>query len=129
MQDHEDDYGGPDRRKYPRLRAAVVEYSPVGEEDTKEMSFTKDVGAGGICIIVSENIEQDAVLSLKIYLPDSEDAIDAMGKVVWVRESEFLKAKARNKDKKHYDLGLEFVEIEEKDREKIYHYVRNPSSE
>lgn len=125
MQDQNNEYPGEERRKYPRLSAAVVEYFPVGKEESTETSFTRDVGAGGICIIVSERIEKDTILALKIYLPDIDTPIEAKGKVVWINESSFLRTKASKKG--HYDLGIEFVTLGEKDREKIYHYVRNPS--
>jgi len=125
MRDKNEEYGGPERRKYPRLSAAVVEYAPVGKEELQEMSFTRDVGAGGICIVVGEEIQKETILALKIYLPDNNNPIIAKGKVVWIRRSSFLERRAGKKE--YYDLGMEFVALDEKDREKIYHYVRNPS--
>ncbi len=124
MQNQGDKDTRTERRKYKRVYAAFVEYSCIGEDTLKEIaSFTEDVSAGGICILASEEKEKDTLLSLKIYLPDRKDPIEAKGKVVWTRPSSFLKTK----EKKHYDLGIEFVEIDEEDRKSILKYASRHS--
>jgi len=114
-----DKYGGPERRRYPRLPGTLVEYFPIGEIAAKKTSFTENISPVGVRLLVDEEIKINALLSLKIYLPGSKDAIEAKGRIVWTRLSSFL---SRGK-RKHYDLGMEFVEIDESDREKIWQYV------
>ena len=125
MKPTKDEYGGKERRKYPRIQATFVEYSVIGEVASKEISsFTEDVSAGGICILSCEKIETDSLLSLKIYLPDGGGPIEAKGKVAWAGVSTFLSMEGR----KHYDLGIEFIQIDEKDRLRIYKYTSERSS-
>ena len=107
-----------ERRRYPRIHASYVEYTAVKGTDLKK-SFTENVCPGGICFLVDEKVRKRTILFLKIYLPVLKYAIEAKGRVVWVRESAFLSVKKR----KHYDLGVELIEIEESDREKIWDYV------
>ena len=116
-------YTGIERRKYPRIHATFVEYSPIGEIIPQKKSFTENVGPGGICFLVDEEIKLKTHLSLKIYLPDSQEVIEAKGKVVWTKASSFLSVGKGN----HYDLGLEFVEIDEYDQQRIWQYIEKHS--
>ena len=108
-----------ERRKFPRLNAVVnVEYSIIGEGPLKYTESTKNIGAGGICLIVYEEIKINTLLSLKFFLPDSNEPIQAKGRVVWKGEFSISSDQIRR-----YDLGIEFVEIGEEDRERISKYV------
>jgi len=108
-----------EKRKFPRLRIDTnVEYSIVGKESLQNVNSTKNISAGGICIIVYENIEIAAVLSLKIYLPANNIPIHTKGRVAW--KSEF---KIGSDSKSCYDVGIEFLDINEDDRRKIFQYV------
>lgn len=116
------DYNGVERRHYPRLRSAVIEYSFMDKESPEEAAFTRDVGAGGISIIVNEKIELEVLLILKIYLPDYNDPVKAKGKVVWRQESAFKLPQTTR-----YDIGIEFFEISDEDKQKISEYVGKPA--
>lgn len=116
-------FSGTERRKYLRLRASIVEYTPIGKTTEKELTFTENIGAGGIRILASEVLEVDTLLSLKIYLSSSQAPIEAKGKVVWVADSSFLDKKGR----KHYDVGIEFVGIGDNDRRAILKYTKRHS--
>ena len=112
-QPREGKYTGGERRKYLRLHAATIEYSIIGKAALSETSFAKDIGAGGVCIFISEEMETGTLLSLSIYLPNVEEPIKAKGKVIWKRLSSFLSGQ----EKKHYDTGVEFLEIDDNDRD------------
>ncbi|MCM8824320.1 MAG: PilZ domain-containing protein [Candidatus Omnitrophica bacterium] len=107
-----------ERRRFLRLNVSVcVEYSILGEEEVKS-DFTHDIGGGGICLIVYDNIiEENTILKLSIHLPDDTKPIKALGRVVWQRAipSTVLR----------YDLGIEFIEISPEDRQRISEYVIN----
>ena len=65
-----------ERRRFPRLDASVgIEYSILGKAPLKETAFTKNISAGGICLIVYEKIEVNTILSLRINLCDNSDII------------------------------------------------------
>ena len=117
MEPEKNDYSGIDRRLYQRLPASIVEYSLVSEGAKEKSSFAKDVSLGGVCILISEKIELNTILSLKIYLPTYKTPVEAKGIVVWMKKSGYL-----NPKDKHYDIGVKLIEIEENDRDKIYEY-------
>jgi c-di-GMP-binding flagellar brake protein YcgR len=116
-----DKWEGQERRRYPRLKGATVEYIPIGKASPKEMSFTEDISAVGIRILASENIDIDIVLLLKIYLPHYSEPVKAKGRVVWTRQSRFLRRDDRKAE--HYDIGIEFMEISDDDQSKICQYT------
>ena len=74
---------------------------------------------GGISAIVKKNIKLFAPVDLEIDLMDMEEHVFCEGKVVWsVRRKDSVKRKAS-----YYDIGIEFNNIEEKDRERIVKVV------
>jgi len=112
-------YTGVERRRYPRLRASIVEYYPIENSSAKEITFTENLGGGGICFLASEKLQVGTMIFLKIYLPIASQPILAKGRVVWTKESSFLDSRNRQS----YDLGVEFIEIDEEDRKKILDYT------
>jgi Tfp pilus assembly protein PilZ len=78
----------------------------------------KNISAAGICIVVDEDLEIGAILSLRVYLPDNDAPIYTKGRVIW--KSEF---KIGYGSKPSYDIGVEFLEIDDEDKDKIFQYV------
>ena len=110
------DYYGLERRKYPRINA-LVKYAVIDAENADKASGVRNISAGGIAIFAKEAIAMDTTLSLSISLPDKTD-FGAKAKVVW---SEEIKV-SWDEDIK-YELGVEFIDIKESDRERILKYV------
>ncbi|MDD2866077.1 MAG: PilZ domain-containing protein, partial [Candidatus Omnitrophica bacterium] len=76
-------------------------------------------------IFVNERIEADTLLLITVYLLDGSTPIEVKGKVVWVRPSVFVMAK----DRQHYDIGVDYVEISDDDRERLVYYTSKYSHE
>jgi len=70
----EDNYQGSERRNYPRHKATVlvdpfdVSYVVVGKKDSKDTCLTQDISAGGVCLIVNEELAIDTIVLLTINL-------------------------------------------------------------
>lgn len=107
---------GRERRKYPRVSGSVIEYSYVGVDQYRITAFVKDISVGGVCIYVHENIEANTPLQLYIHLFGSEKPMETNGRVVWKRNSQFLKC---------YDLGIQFEEISSTDRARLERYIQS----
>ena len=109
-----------EKRQFPRLNVSVdVEYKILEKELSPEkVTFTRNIGAGGICLIVYEKIAIGSILALRINLKDANCVIETKGRVVW---SEYFTMSADSRDR--YDLGIEFMDINESDRQKISQYV------
>jgi len=107
-----------ERRQFVRLNFLVdVVYHKV--PPVEKLSLAKNISTGGICLIVYEELKEQDTLDLEIYLPKDKTAIQAKGRVTWVKEfiiGDIPKGK-------RYDVGIEFLEIDKNDLEKINKYV------
>ena len=115
------EWTGDERRRFPRLKGATVEYFAIGKASPREMSFTEDISAVGIRILSSDELAIDTILLLKIYLPHCSGPVEAKGRVVWTRQSRFLRKEGQPGT--HFDLGVEFVEISDEDQRKVCQYT------
>ena len=115
------EYNGPERRRYPRLKAALIEYSLL-DNNLQELSFTKDVSIGGVCIILADEIPLNTILSLNIYLPNHNNPIHLKGKVVWRERSSY-----HTPSRTYYNVGIEFIDIDDETKQLINNYIQNPS--
>ena len=110
-----------EKRKFPRLpltvkvKYEVLKVSPLREEENQ----SKNVSAGGICLVLREKINIGALLRLKLSLQGEVNFIIVKGKVVWVEEFSV-------NDYKAYDCGIEFVDVGPQNQEDISRYLIAP---
>ena len=67
-----------------------------------------------MCITTYAELKQNDKIRIQLTLPAKKD-INCLGKVAWVRKIE--------KERVSYDIGIEFVEIDEKDRNEIHTFT------
>ncbi|MFC1514840.1 PilZ domain-containing protein [Candidatus Omnitrophota bacterium] len=104
------------RRKYRRIDAELlVEYSLEGKPSRKAKlkTYTKNVGARGMCFSVDEDIALNTTLSLKIYPAEKAEPIAALAKIVWKGKFTDMHEVVR------YDVGVDIVEIGERDQKRL----------
>lgn len=110
----------PERRRAKRTYASFIEYCRAEDECSKKLqAFTENISSTGICIFINEEIKSNSLLFITIYLLDGSTPIEAKGKIAWIRPSSFLNMQ----DRKHFDAGIEFVEITEEDRKRLVRYT------
>lgn len=110
----QEDLSSRERRKYLRLATSVeVKYKIIGDPGEVKV-FSRDISAGGLCILAQEKLAPNTPLELKIKIPDLVDHIRALGKVVWQKKSE---------SSQNFDTGLEFTGISDFDRFNINRYI------
>jgi c-di-GMP-binding flagellar brake protein YcgR len=108
-----------ERRLFPRLDANIkVDYFIMGIVPVVDEGSSKDISAGGICILVDENFKTDSVVFLTVHLPDGENPVKVRGRVV--RSTEVATTK---KQEKSYEAGIAFIKINPDDQERIAKYV------
>jgi len=121
-------------RRYLRLNAAFpVEFQFLSPETGAPISdikqgFTRDIGKGGICLEVN-NIEEGfeealrekkARLDLHLHIPLSHRETKAVANVAWYKK---IKSGYPNK----YIIGLSFIQIDPKERTRVYFHARRIS--
>lgn len=108
-----------ERRKYVRLKATVaVKYTVIGKPGEVKV-FSKNIGAGGLCITTEEQLTVDTPLQLELKIPDLKNPIRALGRVVWQKRFET----AGEEPKIYFNTGIEFTGISDFDRFNINRYV------
>jgi hypothetical protein len=102
-----------EKRKSPRVKTKIpVRFREIrdGAETVGVGSLTCDVSAGGLRFTMNKEISTACRLILELDIPSRTKPIKAVSKVAWVQ-----KAKAGE----DYEVGSQFMEITEKDRELI----------
>ena len=111
--------GFQERRKFARLKTSVdVKYTVIGNPGEIEV-FSKDISAGGLCIVVCEELVSDTPLQLEIIVPDIKDPIRALARIVWQR-------KGKDQDtegKTLFETGVEFTGLSDFDRFNLNRYI------
>ena len=105
-----------DKRKYVRLNLlADVSYKKSQTAIAQKITIAKNIGIGGMCLIVYELVKVGDVLSLNIFLPNRKESIVTQGRVVWV--SEFVVGDPETG--RRLDAGIEFINLEKEDADLI----------
>lgn len=113
-------WDGINRRNFPRAHYKAIIYLQKQGDQKTISTYTENVGGGGICVVLKENLSLfDGVgleLDLKNGLPSN---VKCAGTVVWVVKKHL----PPEKDTGLYDIGIEFVDMDEKSRERIVKIV------
>jgi c-di-GMP-binding flagellar brake protein YcgR len=114
-----DDVDFSERRRFVRLNSAVdIQYNLLEKEPAERLKTkSRNISAGGICIIASEKLEIDDILVISITVPGETLPVVTKGRVAWIKPFEI------GKEGQHFDVGIEFIEISPEDRKKIEQYV------
>jgi c-di-GMP-binding flagellar brake protein YcgR len=111
-----------EKREFVRLDLNVkVDWKRIGETSGPTAEFTnetKNISAGGICLVVNEKLGAGEELQIGMELPSGK-IIDVKGRVVWISEYEIF----GREHEKIYDVGIEFMNISKKEREEINEFV------
>lgn len=108
-----------ERRKYVRLQTGVgVKYTIIGKPG-EVRAFSKDISAGGLCLVLSDELTEQTPLQLEIKIPDLKDAIAALARVIWQKKF----TDPTDASKVCFHTGVEFTGISDFDRFNINRYV------
>jgi len=111
-------WDGINRRKFPRASYKCL-ISIKRRLTSKTISTqTENIGAGGICVIIKEDLGLFQGVDLELFIDDSRPPVKCGGTVVWV-----VKKASPKKNVSLYDTGLEFIDIRPEDRERVSELV------
>lgn len=101
-------WDGIDRRKFPRIHCRCLLYIKKADSTKTISAHTENIGAGGICVVLNEDLGLFQSVNLEITLENGiHSNIKCSGTVVWVVKKRLIK----EKDALQYDTGIEFVGI------------------
>jgi uncharacterized protein (TIGR02266 family) len=112
---------GSEKRVFPRLSLNVdIDYRPVNDScDMPIKSYSRNISAGGLCILTLEKYNPGTCLSLSFNMPGEVEPINTTGMVMWIKEFNIGDLKSNTA----YDVGVEFVNLNEDDMRKISQYT------
>ncbi len=112
-------WNGIDRRKFPR--GAYVCLITIRRRLTSKIisTHTENIGAGGICVLIKEDLGLFQGVDLEVHLEDDNPPVKCGGTVVWVVK----KASPRSKGEHFYDTGIEFIDIRPAEQDRISRIV------
>ncbi len=109
-------WSGSERRRFVRANfpCKIVVSVPQAHTIT---THTENIGAGGLRVIIPENLEVSTSVDLTIYI--AEEPFVCKGKVVWSvgRATPFYE------EPRLYDVGIEFYQIDEESQRFIQSFV------
>jgi len=109
-----------EKREFRRIKIACkISFNFSGRELVLN-SHTEDLSAGGLMVILGEEIALSAVAGLELSLWYDQAPIKCKGEVAWVNE---ITPKETNP--RLFNTGIKFVDISDSDREKISNFVNN----
>ena len=110
-------WAGLDQRVFPRFSASCDITISGGGDILK--AKTQNIGVGGVCLIFNKALEKFSQVKLRLVLDESLPMIECDAKVVWM-----IPSKEISSPKKHYDIGLEFLNIKASDLERIHEFIQ-----
>ncbi|MFA6320672.1 MAG: PilZ domain-containing protein [Candidatus Omnitrophota bacterium] len=96
-----------ERRSFIRLRQPIsITYTVAGQDKIHNV-VAKDISADGVRFQTTDKeISEGNVLETKLDIPEVANPVHASGKIMW-------KKKLSLEDNAPFDVGIEFLEIEE----------------
>jgi len=112
-------WNGINRRKFPRANYKCNIMIKKRLTSKTISTRTENIGAGGICVMVKEDLGLFQGVDLEVFLDDNATPIKCGGTIVWVVK----KSEPRPKGAYTYDTGVEFIDIRPEDRDRISEVV------
>lgn len=96
-----------ERRRYIRLKTPISVTYTIPETGGVYSTVTKDISADGLRFESYEkDLNENGIIDIRLDISGAHNPVHVKGKVVW-------KKKLSLEDKAPYDVGVEFTEIEE----------------
>ena len=112
-----------ERRKSVRITADLnVSYELLRDNAAQRYnSMTRNVGLGGMNLLLSEKLFLGTTLHFELNIPQSHRPIFIEGKIIWVRE--FSGKLARQKRERFFATGIQFIHIKPQDEAILHDFI------
>ena len=114
---------GDEQRRDSRVGTRLTAFLKDLKTGKVRRALTRDISAGGLCVMTEEVLEPGTVLGLEVTLPDRERPIVCQAVVV---RSQFAEGSSESRTGA-IETGLQFVAIDPKERTLLQYYAKlNP---
>ncbi len=113
---------GKERRKFPRITVElIVRYKLLTAAEQQVNAATKDISAGGVCLITREEIKVGTRVAMEIKFPRSPNPVLIQGQVMWSNKSRLGLSPAGHVQ---YNNGFEFTQMNDTDRQHLLDNIK-----
>jgi len=112
-------WSGIDKRRFPRARYECKIHIRRKDSLKTITTATENIGGGGICVVLDEDLGLFHGVDLEITLDDGNSPVSCAGTVVWVVK----KRRSQMDPVSLFDTGIEFVDISDNDVQRIINIV------
>ena len=110
------------KRNFQRLDLCVgVKWRKLDDSTAHNITETKNISQGGICLKAYQEVSVGDILKMEIQLPGGK-IIRPTAKIAWIGDFEAVGRKSQ----KRYNVGIQFIDLREIDREEIRKFETNP---
>ena len=109
-----------ERRQFIRIRSRLTTLIKHLDTGKVRRALTKDISAGGVCLVTEELLKPGTTLGLQMKLPDRETPIMFTAEVVW---SLPVGEPGKSYENPTAETGLQFVSIDPKDQALLKQYA------
>ena len=109
-----------ERRAFVRLKAPVEAAYTLLPGGARQRTLTRDIGAGGICLLMEKPVPSGVQVQLALTLPGREQPVNAMAEVAWSGDVELV---GRSGQRRSAEVGLRTVEIAPHDQAALAQFV------
>ncbi len=110
-----------DQRKFPRVSYKCLIRVVIDGQEKEIDTFTENIGGGGICVVLDEDLGLFSEVSLEMFLGDYTKPITCRGTIVWIVK----RRPVSEGEIARYDTGIEFMNIKDEDKEHIAQLVQS----
>ena len=105
-----------EKRRYLRVNIPLeIEYI-LPNSDRRCTATTKDISALGVRFSTKEKLSEDANLEVTLKLPNAQNPVHLIGRVAWSK-------KFSSENEGPYDIGIEFLKIDEDNKNTFLKYL------
>lgn len=112
---------GQEQRRFIRITNRLTAIFTVVKTGKTRRALTRDISAGGICVITEELLEPGTALEVALTLPDREAPITFLGEVAWSRP---VGPAPKSYQNPTAETGIKFVSIDPKEQQLIMQYAK-----
>lgn len=110
------DWEGKDEvRQFKRLHVPIhiryVHHPRQRGDPRSGLTAARNISGAGVCLEAEDSYEESEILELAIELEKDRHPVEALARVIWAEKTD--------RKERPFDLGVEFIGIEDEDRELI----------
>lgn len=114
---------GSDIRRFPRIHYRI-DIAVLLPENKVESCRTLDISEGGVCFENGCRLKTDAQIQIKLKFPKEKEPVYIRARVAWIKTIEGVSENGINNK---YRLGLEFINLKNRDKKIISKFIKSIS--